>query len=63
MEDCIFCKIVKGEIPAEKVYEGDNFIGILDIEPIAEGHTLIIPKKHYKTVIDIPVTIDRKSVV
>ena len=54
MEDCIFCKIVRGEIPAEKVYEDDNFIGILDANPKAEGHTLIIPKKHFKTLLDMP---------
>ena len=54
MEDCIFCKIVKGEIPSEKIYENDNFFCILDISPIAEGHTLIIPKKHFETILDIP---------
>jgi len=53
-EECIFCKIVKGEIPAERVYEDDNFIGILDINPEMEGHTLIIPKKHFKTILDTP---------
>ena len=53
-KDCIFCKIVKGEIPAEKIYSDDNFIGILDINPEAEGHTLIIPKKHFKTILDTP---------
>jgi len=53
-EDCIFCKIVKGEIPSEKVYEDDNFIGILDINPESEGHTLIFPKKHFKTILDTP---------
>jgi histidine triad (HIT) family protein len=55
-EDCIFCKIVKGEIPCDKVYEDDNFIGFLDIKPKASGHTLIIPKKHYKTLLDMPST-------
>ena len=53
-EDCIFCKIIKGEIPANKVYENKNFIGILDIKPKADGHTLIIPKKHYRTILDMP---------
>ena len=53
-EGCIFCKITSGEIPAEKVYEDDNFIGILDVNPKAEGHTLIIPKKHFKTLLDMP---------
>jgi len=52
--DCIFCKVIKGEVPTEKVYEDDNFIGILDINPKAEGHTLIFPKKHFKTILDMP---------
>ena len=54
VEECIFCKIVKGEIPAEKVYEDDNFMGILDIEPEMEGHTLLFPKKHFETILDTP---------
>jgi len=52
--DCIFCKIAKGEVESEKVYDDDNFIGILDINPKAEGHSLIIPKNHYKTILDMP---------
>jgi histidine triad (HIT) family protein len=54
MEDCIFCKIVKGEIPCFKVYEDDRVIAFLDINPIAEGHTLIIPKKHAENLWEIP---------
>lgn len=46
MEDCIFCKIVKGNIPCTKVYEDDNFLGFLDIEPVKKGHTLLVPKDH-----------------
>ena len=53
-EDCIFCKIIAGEIPSEKVYEDDNFIAVLDINPQVKGHTLIIPKKHFKTILDTP---------
>lgn len=53
-EDCIFCKIVEGKLPSEKVYESENFICIRDKSPFTEGHTLIIPKKHFKTVLDIP---------
>jgi len=52
--ECIFCKIVNGEAPSTKVYEDDNFIGILDINQVAEGKTLLIPKKHYKTLLDMP---------
>ena len=48
MDDCIFCKIVRGEIPAEKFYEDDLMIIIADISPKAKKHYLAIPKKHYK---------------
>ena len=46
MEDCIFCKIVKGEIPSFKVYEDEKVFAFEDINPISPGHTLIIPKRH-----------------
>ena len=49
MDDCLFCKIVKGEIPATKVYEDDEFIAFNDIAPIAPIHILVIPKKHIKS--------------
>ena len=52
MNDCIFCKIVKGEIPSHKVYEDDNFLAFLDIHPLNPGHTLLIPKKHIEWVND-----------
>ena len=45
--DCLFCKIIKGEIHSKKVYEDDLVIAILDAYPNVDGHTLIIPKKHY----------------
>jgi len=54
MIDCIFCKIIKGEIPSSKVYEDDKFLAFLDIMPLNKGHTLIIPKEHYETILDIP---------
>ncbi len=54
MENCIFCKIVKGEIPAEKVYEDENFFAFLDINPQSPGHTQVIPKQHYRWVWDVP---------
>ena len=53
-EDCIFCKIVKGEIPADKFYETDNFIVINDIKPVSSGHCLLITKNHYETILDMP---------
>lgn len=46
MNDCIFCKIIKGEIPAHKIYEDESFISFLDINPVSKGHTLIVPKNH-----------------
>ena len=51
--DCIFCKIVKGEVPSYKVYEDENFFAFLDINPRNPGHTLVIPKKHYRWVWDV----------
>ena len=54
MVDCIFCKIVKGEVPTEKIYEGENFFIINDVNPVSEGHCLIISKEHYETVFDLP---------
>lgn len=57
MEDCIFCKIAKREVPAERIYENDNFFSILDANPVTKGHTLIISKKHFKTVLDMPNTL------
>jgi len=53
-EDCVFCKIAKGEIPTEKIYENDNFFSTLDANPTAEGHSLVISKKHFKTLLDVP---------
>ncbi len=52
--DCIFCKIIAGEIPAEKVYEDDKILAFLDINPVTLGHTLIIPKEHYQMMVDTP---------
>lgn len=54
MKDCIFCKIVNGDIPCMNVYEDDICIAYLDISPDSDGHTLVIPKKHYKDIFEIP---------
>lgn len=54
MEDCIFCKIVQGDIPCFKVYEDDRVLAFEDINPIAEGHTLITPKRHAQDLWEIP---------
>lgn len=53
MDDCIFCKIVKGEIPSYTIYEDDDVKVFMDISPISKGHSLVIPKKHYTNILDI----------
>ena len=54
MSDCIFCKIVAGEIPCTSVYEDDQALAFMDIGPIIKGHVLVIPKKHYDPVTETP---------
>jgi histidine triad (HIT) family protein len=54
MNDCIFCKIARKEVPANIVFEDDHTIAFLDIDPKAPGHTLLIPKDHYRWFIDMP---------
>ena len=51
--DCIFCKIANGQIPSLKIYEDDIVLAFLDINPDSDGHTLIIPKKHFQDLDDI----------
>ncbi len=53
-EDCIFCRIVEGEIPARVVYEDEETLAFLDANPLAPGHTLVIPKHHYGTLGETP---------
>jgi len=52
--DCIFCKIVAGEIPGTKVYEDDEILAFMDIGPIMKGHVLVIPKSHHEQLVDTP---------
>ncbi len=54
MSDCIFCKIIAGELPASKVYEDDNTVAIVDIGPVAKGHVLVIPKVHCDPIMEAP---------
>ena len=54
MNDCIFCQISKGEKPAWKVFEDEHVLAFFDYNPASEYHTLVIPKKHYKDIFDIP---------
>ena len=51
---CVFCKIINGEIPSKKVYEDDDVLAILDISQATVGHTLVMPKKHYANLLEIP---------
>ena len=53
MNDCIFCKIAKGEIPAVKIWEDKKYLAFLDMNPINSGHTLLIPKKHDDYIFDL----------
>lgn len=54
MGDCIFCRIVRGEAPAHVVYEDEHTIAFLDINPLSRGHTLVIPKRHYRDLLGMP---------
>lgn len=53
MKDCLFCKIVKGEVSCSKVYEDENVLAFMDLYPINKGHVLVIPKKHTENIFDI----------
>ena len=53
-EECLFCAIVAGKIPAIKIFEDQNHLAFLDINPRNPGHTIVIPKKHYEVVLDMP---------
>ncbi len=52
--DCIFCEIIAGNIPAAKVYEDEHVFAFMDIAPANPGHTLVIPKQHYRNIFDMP---------
>ncbi len=52
--NCIFCKIIAGQIPCAKVYEDDKILAFLDINPVSKGHVLVVPKSHYQMMVDTP---------
>jgi len=54
MSGCIFCKIIRGEIPSHRIYEDDLVLSFLDANPINPGHSLVMPKKHYTTIFETP---------
>lgn len=51
--ECVFCKIVKGDLPCDKIYEDSKFLAFLDVNPANKGHTLVIPKEHFSTILDM----------
>ena len=57
MDNCVFCKIALGKINSERIYENDNFFSIFDHSPEVEGHALVISKKHFETILDLPNTL------
>ena len=59
MSDCIFCKIINGDLPTEKVYEDDKIIAFNDINPVAPVHILVIPKKHISSLADLSIEDER----
>ncbi|MSU54612.1 MAG: HIT family protein [Candidatus Staskawiczbacteria bacterium] len=63
MENCIFCKITSGQIDSTKVFEDEDVIAFLDVNPKALGHCLIIPKKHFENIFDIDQEILKKVMV
>lgn len=60
--DCVFCRIVKGELPSTKVYEDKDTIAFLDIGPVVKGHTLVVPKKHHDPLMNTPAEILRNLI-
>ena len=53
-DDCIFCKMVSGQVPVTKIYEDEIVLAFLDIGPVSDGHTLVIPKQHFEKLHDCP---------
>jgi histidine triad (HIT) family protein len=54
MGNCLFCRLIQGEIPSTKVYESDQVVAFLDINPVNPGHTLVVPKEHYSNLSETP---------
>lgn len=63
MKDCIFCKIINGDIPSNKVYEDENVLAFYDIHPVTPIHVLVIPKKHIESIVKLESEEDYKYVV
>ncbi len=63
MDSCIFCKIASGEIPSVKVYESDRVLAFLDVNPMAKGHVLVVPKTHWRDLASVPDDPESRAVV
>ncbi len=61
--DCVFCKIINGEINSQIVYKSDEVIAFLDVNPLSEGHLLVVPVKHYDNIFSIPPEVFSKVMV
>ena len=57
MTDCVFCRIIAGEVPAHMVLDDDEFVAFLDARPVFKGHVLVVPRRHYVTLADLPVPV------
>ncbi|MGN0335286.1 MAG: HIT family protein [Lachnospiraceae bacterium] len=62
-ENCIFCKIINGEIPSTRLYEDEDFVIMLDIGPASPGHALLIPKEHYANLYEMPEELLKKAIL
>jgi histidine triad (HIT) family protein len=56
-DDCVFCRIIAGEVPAHMVLEDGEFVAFLDARPVFKGHVLVVPRRHYVTLADLPVPV------
>jgi histidine triad (HIT) family protein len=63
MEDCIFCRIVAGQVPAHRVYENDAVVAFLDISPVNKGHVLVVPRSHHSDLLETPDDVAAELVV
>ena len=61
--DCIFCQIIRGELPSYKIYEDDKIVAFLDIAPVNKGHALVVPKEHRENIVETPDELLRHIVV
>lgn len=63
MENCVFCKIASGEIPSAKVYESARVLAFLDVNPMAKGHVLVVPKAHWRDIASVPDDAESRATV